>query len=110
MRATGGNDLSWAYTFEWPFFAAYGVFMWWKLLHEWPATSDADDEEEEVTEIPGGDRAPVAPALSARFVDDLDVGYLGSLDDVDGADDDEELRSYNEYLAALNASDRRKTW
>lgn len=33
-RALSGNTLSWVYTFEWPFFAAYAIFMWWKLLHE----------------------------------------------------------------------------
>ena len=33
-RALSGNSLSWVYTFEWPFFAAYAVYMWWKLLHE----------------------------------------------------------------------------
>lgn len=35
-RALGGNGLSWAYTFEWPFFACYCAYMWWKLLHETP--------------------------------------------------------------------------
>ena len=33
-RALSGNSLSWAYVFEWPFFAGYGVFMWWRLLRE----------------------------------------------------------------------------
>ncbi len=33
-RALSGNELSWVYTFEWPFFAAYAVWMWWKLVHE----------------------------------------------------------------------------
>jgi hypothetical protein len=33
-RALHGNLLSWAYTFEWPFFAAYVTWMWWKLVHE----------------------------------------------------------------------------
>lgn len=33
-RALGGNGLSWAYTFEWPFFAGYAVFIWWKLVHD----------------------------------------------------------------------------
>ncbi len=33
-RALSGNTLSWVYTFEWPFFAGYAVYMWWKLLHE----------------------------------------------------------------------------
>ena len=33
-RALSGNDLSWAYVFEWPFFAGYGIYMWWRLVHE----------------------------------------------------------------------------
>lgn len=33
-RATGGNDLSWAYVFEWPILGLYGVYVWRKLLHE----------------------------------------------------------------------------
>jgi DNA-binding transcriptional regulator of glucitol operon len=33
-RALSGNTLSWAYAFEWPFFALYAIYMWWKLLHD----------------------------------------------------------------------------
>ena len=36
-RALGGNTLSWVYTFEWPIFAAYATYMWWKLVHDDPA-------------------------------------------------------------------------
>lgn len=32
-RALRGNSLSWAYVFEWPMLGAFGVYMWWKLLH-----------------------------------------------------------------------------
>jgi len=32
-RAEGGNELSWAYVFEWPLLAAFAIYMWWKLLH-----------------------------------------------------------------------------
>jgi hypothetical protein len=32
--ARGGNGLSWAYVFEWPAFAMYAVYMWWKLIHD----------------------------------------------------------------------------
>lgn len=39
-RALSGNALSWAYAFEWPFFAAYAIYMWWKLLHEGPEGAD----------------------------------------------------------------------
>jgi hypothetical protein len=33
LRALGGNSLSWAYVFEWPLFAVFAVYMWWKTLH-----------------------------------------------------------------------------
>ena len=33
-RALGGNGFSWAYVFEWPFFAGYAVYMWWRFIHE----------------------------------------------------------------------------
>lgn len=32
--ARGGNDLSWVYTVEWPFFAVYALYIWWKLIHD----------------------------------------------------------------------------
>src|SRR5271155_5075857 len=33
-RALGGNELSWAYVFEWPLLGGYAVYMWHKLLQE----------------------------------------------------------------------------
>ena len=53
-RALGGNQLSWAYVFEWPFFAGYAVYMWWRFVHE---VSD-------VPEVPKG-QEPAAPADAA---------------------------------------------
>jgi hypothetical protein len=35
-RALGGNTLSWAYTFEWPLFGIYAIYMWWQLIHDQP--------------------------------------------------------------------------
>jgi hypothetical protein len=35
-RALGGNTLSWAYTFEWPMFAVYAIYVWWQLIHDQP--------------------------------------------------------------------------
>ncbi len=32
-RAEGGNELSWAYVFEWPLLALFAIYMWWKILH-----------------------------------------------------------------------------
>jgi hypothetical protein len=57
-RAESGNELSWAYTFEWPLFAIFGVYFWAKslrdelrdhdaaanLAHERPAADPAESE------------------------------------------------------------------
>ncbi|MHB8380233.1 MAG: hypothetical protein ACYDB2_10025 [Acidimicrobiales bacterium] len=32
-RALRGNELSWAYVFEWPLLSLFAIYMWWKLLH-----------------------------------------------------------------------------
>jgi len=34
--AMSGNTLSWVYTFEWPAFAVYALYVWWKLIHDQP--------------------------------------------------------------------------
>jgi len=33
-RAESGNELSWAYTFEWPLFAIFGAYFWVKSLRD----------------------------------------------------------------------------
>jgi hypothetical protein len=32
-RAHAGHEVAWVYTFEWPLLAAFGVYLWWRLLH-----------------------------------------------------------------------------
>jgi hypothetical protein len=106
-RALSGNSLSWAYVFEWPIFGGYAVFMWWKLIHE-PAPaagsepSDAGSKGSETTML---DPPPGASPANAH-PDSADSDSA----DPDSADVDEELASYNRYLAALHASGRRKHW
>jgi hypothetical protein len=53
-RALSGNGRSWAYTVEWPFFAAYAGWMWWKLLHDEPGFA----KEEPAAEPPSEDERP----------------------------------------------------
>lgn len=59
-RAEGGNELSWAYTFEWPFFAGYAVFIWWKLVH------DQKHPEQSPSVLSEPALRPVGWALQAR--------------------------------------------
>jgi hypothetical protein len=83
-RVRQGNTLSWAYVFEWPFFAGYAVYLWWKLLHDGPV-GRASAAPPEAPEAPAADRAR---------------------EDAD----DEQLAAYNRYLADLHASGRPKRW
>lgn len=61
-RALSGNTLSWVYSFEWPIFALYAIYMWWKLLHD-------------------TDREPPPPASTAEETERLDAynRYLADL-------------------------------
>jgi DNA-binding transcriptional regulator of glucitol operon len=88
-RATGGNALSWGYAFQWPVFAAFVVFMWWREVklerNGKPDTAPAPAAEQ----LPGSPvtvgrpiRVPARPAAGA-------------------GDDDPELTAYNDYLAWL---------
>jgi hypothetical protein len=107
-RALGGNTLSWVYSFEWPIFAGYAVYMWWKLVHDEADEPGAVETgaEERKSEGSGPDRT--APAAS---VEASDRGGAGEAGGPAGADEHgDELAEYNRYLAELNASGRQKRW
>lgn len=85
-RALAGNGLSWAYTFEWPIFAVFGVVFWAKTIRDEfrpPANATPGDE---AVALPAG--AIPAPA--------------GARPDGEGAEVDAELAAYNAYLARLH--------
>jgi hypothetical protein len=90
-RALGGNQLSWAYVFEWPFFAGYAVYMWWRFVHEQPL----------------GGRTPKA-ADAPTPTADAPVGAVPVIetDDPDQAD----REAYNRYLGQLAERDVPKHW
>ena len=91
-RALGGNGLSWAYTFEWPLFAAFAVVFWAKTIK--------DEFRIKRGEVPGS-------AGPAADEDDLPVSVRAVQASVASPghdeDEDEELSAYNAYLARLNA-------
>ncbi len=64
-RAEGGNELSWAYVFEWPLLAVFVVYMWWKFLHPEGASPDATQGARDK----GGERRvrSMAPQESAQY-------------------------------------------
>ena len=84
FRAVDGNSLSWAYVFEWPLFAAYAVYMWWRFVHEDP---DATPQPAE-----SGEEPPVTSAVTQQ---------------TEAVDTEEaDLAAYNAYLAQLAERDR----
>ena len=101
-RALGGNALSWVYSVEWPFFAGYAVYMWWKLSHEEPGTRSwgrrAARSGPEM--VAAGDAASPPPPPRGE----------GPAAPGDPGAEDDDLDGYNRYLEALNASGRRKRW
>ena len=101
-RAESGNELSWAYTFEWPIFAVFGVVFWAKTIRdEFKPHTDPGD-------VPEVDLPPGAGVSGAAGVSGNEggggVGASGQIARAAGAEDedDPELAAYNAYLARLN--------
>ncbi len=103
-RATGGNSLSWGYTFEWPVFAAFVVFIWYReVQQERRAARAAEQEvqpEPQAEPQPEPEQPPVprqeAPVTVRRPVR-VPVAPAAP------AEDDPELAAYNDYLSWLAA-------
>ena len=92
QRAVDGNSLSWAYVFEWPFFAEYAIYMWWRFLHEAPG---------------GRSASAAAPQSRSTSADDAPTTGGSAL-----APDPEEAEraAYNQYLTELSSRGKRKQW
>jgi hypothetical protein len=113
-RALGGNTLSWAYTFEWPLFAGYAVYVWWQLIHDQPNAvsrrvhppsvsggSDDGGHNQPGWALSGGRKKNVA--IAANSVIDEDTGGRGERFRPQTPDEAAALARYNRYLAELNA-------
>ncbi|HSZ35796.1 MAG TPA: hypothetical protein VK773_01795 [Acidimicrobiales bacterium] len=84
-RAVDGNSLSWAYVFEWPLFAGYAIYMWWRFVHEKPEAAPQAASENGNADAAQQSKVPGAP---------------------EAAEEEAELAAYNEYLARLAERDR----
>jgi len=95
-RALAGNTLSWAYTFEWPVFAVFGVVFWVKTVRDELRPAGAGSGQADEIPVPAGARR-ARPAGHAG-----DAEPAGA-DQGDGdAPEDIELAEYNAYLARLS--------
>jgi DNA-binding transcriptional regulator of glucitol operon len=88
-RALSGNTLSWAYVFEWPLFAAYAIYMWWRFVHE--AAEDHMPPRDTVTD-------PVGPIASPSATEPEETAQE--------MEEDKEMAAYNDYLAQLAERDK----
>jgi DNA-binding transcriptional regulator of glucitol operon len=132
FESSSGSWQNLGYTLQWPFFAAFAVYVWWKLLREAddPAAEPAHDPGEAaadpVTATDGTTAAdPVTASVASTGTDCTDAPRADSADtrqnplptqrpartpaaEVVGAsarpddEDDPELAAYNAYLAALH--------
>jgi len=94
-RALDGNQLSWAYVFEWPFFAGYAIYMWWRFLHEAPAS--------------GGETRPDGAVKAGRPAEGMPP-RTGPGAETRSPDAEDERAAYNDYLSQLATRGKRKQW
>jgi hypothetical protein len=115
-RALGGNTLSWAYTFEWPLFAVYAIYVWWQLIHDHttavsrrilPSSSGsgdaADDHNQPGWALSGGRKKNVAIAASSVVDDEEAARHERFVPQT--PEEAAQLAEYNRYLAELNSAD-----
>ena len=83
-RALSGNELSWAYTFEWPLFAVSGAYFWVRSLREElqehrdaEAAVQAGPAEQSARAVQAGDTGQTAAQLSEAYIARLQAEVRG---------------------------------
>ncbi|AGL14905.1 hypothetical protein L083_1395 [Actinoplanes sp. N902-109] len=92
-RASEGNTLSWGYTFEWPVFALFVGFLWFREVQQERKSGQAPVAEEPTEQVTVGEDGPVTVRRPVRV----------PVEPQSATADDPELAAYNDYLAWLNA-------
>ncbi|MDM4720457.1 hypothetical protein QTQ03_13050 [Micromonospora sp. WMMA1363] len=99
-RAAGGNAISWGYAVEWPVFAGFVVFLWWREVRhalrgaagepDGPTATAADPRLAEESPVAAGRPVLRRPVRVARPAAPAPDG------------EDADLAAYNRYLRWLN--------
>jgi len=100
-RAAGGNALSYGYSIEWPFFAAFVVFMWVRearLTLRGPAPA-AEPRPAEASAAPAG--TPIKGFDVDAAIAHRTAANAAALDADAASADLEGAGAYNQYLAWL---------
>lgn len=95
-RAASGNTLSWAYAVEWPIFAGFVVFVWWREVRHTLRGGPADRPAAAPSATAGSEPAATSGVRRPVRVSRVSVP-------TDGAEDGD-LAEYNRYLSWLNAN------
>ncbi|MBC9004624.1 hypothetical protein [Micromonospora aurantiaca (nom. illeg.)] len=98
-RAAGGNAISFGYAIEWPVFAGFVIFVWWREVRQTLRAADPAPAEDTA---PSDALAPPVTAGTPAVRRPVRVVRAPSAP-ADGADDTE-LAAYNSYLSWLNAN------
>ncbi len=98
-RAAGGNAISWGYAVEWPVFAGFVVFVWWReVRHELRGRPGPSGDAAGAAEPRPAAQSPAA-ATRPEVRRPVRVAR-GAVPVPDGEDPD--LAAYNHYLRWLN--------
>ncbi|MFC0006079.1 hypothetical protein [Micromonospora siamensis] len=97
-RAAEGNTLSFGYAIEWPVFAGFVIFVWWREVRH--TLRDRPEAPATPATPPAAAPAPVADVPGVRRPVRVSRGPARP---VDGPEDGD-LAAYNRYLTWLNAN------
>jgi hypothetical protein len=64
-RAVHGHWGAWVYVVEWPLFAVFGTYVWWRLLHQGETPEQSDVTVVEQIAEPAATAAEPDPELDA---------------------------------------------
>lgn len=100
-QSPSGGIQNYAYAFQWPLFAGFGLVLWWKTLR----IEVAGEADETGTSPRPLSRlaTPALPEPDIRHHDGVRIGITTAAQPVD--EDDDEVNTYNAYLARLYARD-----
>jgi hypothetical protein len=100
-ESPSGGIQNFAYAFQWPLFAGFGIVLWWKTLR-----IEVMGQQDETGEAPRPLTRFAAPPLPKVTIEHRDGVRVGVTTPVGAYDeDDDEVNTYNAYLARLHARD-----
>lgn len=110
-RAAAGNAISWGYAVEWPIFAGFVVFVWWREVRHALRTEPPTGDTVTSASVGQPGEAVGPDDVTAPDAIDAEQPRTGIRRPVRVArvpagpgEDDADLAAYNRYLSWLNAN------